>query len=231
MTVREVIEASMRKIGVLASGETPSNEETSDGLEALNLMLSSFSNESLMIHAKVREEFSLASGQSSRTIGSSGNFNTTRPVGIDRAGVEDSSGYETPIKILNQDEWAMITDKALTAERPSAIYYEPTSPLGTIYFWPVPSASSSLVLYHWRPLTTFTSLSTSVEFPPGYDEMLIYNLAVRIAPEFGKSVSAEVAEVARESKAQIKRMNTKPVYAESDFPISRGDAYWIYSGD
>ncbi len=232
MTVRELISSAMKKFGALAAGETATADEASDGMSALNLMLDSFSNESLVIYTHVREEFATVASQSSRTIGTGGNFSTTRPINIERAGMEDSSGNEQPIKILNQDEWAAITSKALTSESPSAIYYEPTNPLGTIYFWPVPTGTNNLVLYSWKPLTTFTSLSTSLTFPPGYEEMLVFNLALRWAPDFDKQVSPEVSEVARETKAQLKRINFKPQLMETDPALlSNGYAYNIFAGE
>jgi len=219
VTGREFISASMRLLGVLASGETPSANETADGLGALNRMLSSWSTESLLINARVREVFPLISGQSAYTMGPSGNFNTTRPLNIDNALIRlagTSPQVETPLLILNLDQWSGITLKDLDSNIPIYLYAEGTSPLETLNIWPVPSATHELVLYSWKALTSFASANTDVSFPPGYEEALIYNLAVRLAPEFGKTVTAEVATIANDSKANIKRMNERPLYLQVD---------------
>ena len=52
--------------------------------------------------------------------------------------------------------------------------------------------------------------------PPGYSRALRYNLALEWAPEFGKPVDQTILMVANESKAEIKRQNTQPVYMVSD---------------
>jgi hypothetical protein len=215
MTVLDLIKSGMRKFQGIAAGEAPTADEAADGLSCLNSLLDSLSLEGLLIYSRVREEFPLVSGEATRTIGASGNFNTTRPVKIELAAVE-TSGLETPIQILNQDQWAAISNKSQASENPMAIYYEETHPLGTLNFWPVPSSTNNLVLYSWKRLTTFTSTATTLTFPPGYERMLVHLFAIEFAPEFGKQCSPEVIQIAMDSKAQIKRQNTKPSYLVSD---------------
>lgn len=232
MTVRDLIKSSMRKIGAIASGETPTADELVDGMSALNMMLDSWSTEGLIIPARVREEFSVTSGQASRTIGVGGNFNTSRPVRFHAAAIMDSSGNETPVEILTPDQWAEIPNKDTTSNRPSKIYFEDANPLGTINIWPVPSATVTLVLYSEKQLTTFTNPSTSLTFLPGYEEAIVYGLAIRMAPEFGQPVSADVAAMASESKASIKRKNVLPEFIGCDSAIAgHGRTYNIFTGE
>jgi hypothetical protein len=155
-------------------------------------------------------------------------FSTTRPVKIELANIE-TNGVETPIQILNQDQWAAISDKSQTSDNPLAIYYEETYPLGTINFWPVPSSTNNLVLHSWKRLTTFTSTATTLAFPPGYERMLTHLFAIEFAPEFGKQCSPEVIQIAMDSKAQIKRQNTKPSYLVSD--IGQNKPFNLLTGE
>lgn len=232
MTVSDLVKAAMRKIGAIASGETPTADEVSDGMSALNLMLASWSNENLLIPTLTREEFALVSGQASRTIGTGGNFNTTRPVEIDRVHVEDANGSEYPIELISIGEYAAIADKALTSELPSKVYYDETAPLGILHFWPVPSSTRNLVIYSAKLIGSYTSSATDVTLPPGYDEAIIYNLAIRLAPEFGKTVTNEIGQIAIESKAQLKRQNTKPEPIGCDIGIAgMGQGFNILSGE
>ena len=51
--------------------------------------------------------------------------------------------------------------------------------------------------------------------------MLRYNLAVELAPEYGRPLSEQVAIGATKSMAAIKRMNSKPLYLKTDAPVAR----------
>lgn len=214
MTAREHIKAAMRLIGVLASGENPSADEASDALGAFNRMLGTWANDGLLVYQKTRETFSLVAAQQMRTIGSGGNFSTSRPVLLLNAGIIVNS-IEYPVDLINTDQWAAIQNKSVTSEIPSKIYYEPESPLGKLYFWPVPSAANSVALYSNKPFSTLT-LETDISYPTGYDAAIVSNLAKIIAPEFGKSISQELAEEAINSKSAIMRTNTKEVFMTSD---------------
>lgn len=218
-TVRDLIKRSLVLIGATASGETPSADEQADALASLNDMVSSWSTESLIIHTKVREKFSLVVGQASRTIGVSGNFNTSRPLQILNAAIEDQSSVslpEYPMQIITLDEWAAIQLKSTESAYPTKLYVEDTYPLAILNLWPVPSVANKLVLYSWKPLAAFSSVNDTVDLPPGYARALRYNLAIELAPEYGKIISQETAAIANGSKANIKIMNIKPIYLDCD---------------
>lgn len=232
-TVSDLIKGSMRLIGVIAAGETPSSSESADALTSLNDMLDSWSNDGFLIYHRVIENLTLVASTASYTIGASGAFNTTRPIRIIDALVKESgSDNEVPIRIYNQDEWVQISDKTLTSTLPQGIYYDPNAALGLIYVWPVPSGGSTLILHSEKPLTTYSAISEDVTLPPGYKKALRYNLAMELAPEYGKAISQDIAMQASESKALIMRTNTRPVYMTSDVPglIGSRGSYNIYTG-
>ena len=218
-TAADLIKGSMRLIGAIAAGETPSASETADGLTALNDMIDSWSNEHLLIPSKVIEKFDLVASTASYTMGSSGDFNTTRPLKIDLAYLEEQSSspvFEMPIEILNQKQYGDITTKTLTSTFPTKLFVEYEYPLVELIFWPVPTATDKVVLHSWKPLTTYALSSTTVSVAPGYSRALRYNLAIELAPEFGKEPPASVVAIAMESKESIKRMNIQPHYLEAD---------------
>jgi len=235
MTGRDLVAASLRLIGVLASGETAEAQEATDGLSTLNRMLDSWSNESLLIYTKPREVFSLVAGTSSYTIGSGGTFNTSRPQKIENAELrltDTSPVIEKPIAIVTKDEFATIVSKTTTSTIPMWLYAEGTYPLETINLWPVPSTAYQIALYSWKPLSQVSSLDTSLSLPPGYEEALVYNLAMRLCPEYGKTLSAEAAQIALESKAAIQVLNSKPQYLRVDSALqSRPTRFNIYTGE
>lgn len=218
-TPRDLIKGSLRLIGAIATGEAPSADEQTDAFNVLNDMLDSWSNEKLTIFQTTTETFPLTIGQQTYSMGPTGNFNTVRPQKIENIGIQQVSSanlLELPMKILNQDQWANITIKATTSALPLKVYIEDTYPLLTLYFWPVPSAAVNIVLYSWKPLGSFATVNSVISLPPGYAKALRYNLAMELAPEYGKEPSQVVAMGAAESKENIKRMNVKPLYLGVD---------------
>jgi hypothetical protein len=228
-TAQDIIKRALRLLGVIATGETPSNDEMQDGLTALNSMIDSWNTEGLMIPVSSRETFSITPSDNEYTMGSGGDFNTTRPVKIDSAAAL-IDGKEFPVEVLTEQKWRELQDKTSTREYPTALFYSSASPLSTVYLYPVPSASSTLVLYSRGQITRPATASTSMILAPGYDEALTYGLAIRLAPEYGKNASPEIVAIANNAKAAIKRNNLQSVELKVD-PILRHRYYGYYNNN
>lgn len=212
-TALDLIQASMRMIGVLASGESLSANEATDALSSLNRMLATWSNENLLIYSKTLETFTLVSNQQSYTMGSGGNFNTTRPQLIENASLRttsSSTALDLPIEIIDKDQWASISVKSIASSIPTKLFVQSTYPLATLWLWPIPSDANTLVLWSWKTLSSIATTAATVDLPPGYEDAIIWNLAVRLGPEYGRPADPMVVAEAAESKAAIKRMNHKP---------------------
>lgn len=218
-TVRDLIRGSLRLVGAIATGETPSADELSDAFSVLNDMVESWSTERLLVFEKVRREFSLVAGTASYTIGTGGTFNAPRPIRIENAAIEDQSASPTveyPIEVLNREKWDRIPTKDLQSTIPAKLFIDDAYPLATITLYPVPTVANKLVIYPWEVITAFSSVSATVSLPPGYARALRYNLAVELAPEYGKALDPKTLDIAAESKANIKRANIKPNFLECD---------------
>lgn len=221
MAVRDLINAAMMDIGVLAAGEVASSSEQNDAFSALNNLLDSYSTEKLVIFTETSEQFPLIGGQQSYTMGVGGNFSTARAQSIDRAGLfvpgtGGTLGVEIPIEIITYNEWAAIEVKAITSSIPTKLYNDANNPLSNLYFWPLPGAANFVNLYSTKALTEFVNLSTIVGFPPGYNRMLQKGLAIEIAPSYGKEPSPALVAQYREAKGNVKRMNKTPRYLGTD---------------
>lgn len=217
MTARDLIKSTLRLIGVLASGETPSAPESNDSLEVLNGMIKTWGIEGLMVFKTTKEEFSLAGSQQSYTMGPGGDFDTVRPQRIQLVTIK-SGGTELPTDILNVQQWSEIINKTSQSNFPYQVYVEGTYPLETINFWPQPSTASTVIVYSNKPISDSLALSDEIALPPGYEECIKYNLAVKLAPEFGRPLDPLIFEEAKELKALVMRQNTKPTYMKTDAP-------------
>ena len=203
MTAQELIKSALRVIGVIATGETPADAELQDGMEALNMLLDSWSNEQLMVYYETEDTHSLSAGTAKYTIGSGGDIDTVRPVKINRAFMR-SGTIDTPINIIGEEQYRDIAIKTFSATS-AWLYYNPGYALGEIYIYP--AGGGTLYLYSLKPLTTFTALTDTVTLPPGYERTLKYNLAIELAPEYGKEATITIANRAQKAKDKLKAMN------------------------
>lgn len=216
MTARDLIRDAMQEIGAIASGESVRAADAQVGLQRLNSLLSLWQTERLTIYALVRSTFGITAGQSSYTIGPAGGDWTLaiRPQTIEQATILIGTGetsYETPLELLSDADWNALLMKSQTSTLPTKATYAPTVPLGTFELYPVPSVDpGDVVLYVPTPLSAVNTLDTDIVFAPGYEEAVRYNLAVRLAPVFGRALDPVVGGLAIETKAQIKRANVVP---------------------
>lgn len=236
MTGRELVTAILKKIGAASPGESISDADAQDGLAEINRMISSWSNERLLIYSVTEETFALVAGTAAYTLGSGADFDSSRPQWIEKAVIRDTSvspSLDFPVDIfLSVDQFSKIPSKGVTSPYPYAIYDDGGYPNRTLKFYPTPSAAYSFVLWSAKPISSIASLNTVLSLPPGYEDALVYNGAVRMAPDYGKMLDASVVSNAAESKAGIKRSNYRPHYLKinGDIP-SQGDSFNIYTGD
>lgn len=225
----DMIKRSMRLIHALAEGESPTATEANDALEALNTMLDSWSLESFFVYQINQEALTWASGNSSRTIGSGGNFNTTRPTRIED-GFTRINNIDYPYRVVSKEHYDGIVDKTTQSTYPEVVYFKQESPLGTIYGWPVPSESISFYLNSWKQLQQFTSLTTDIALPAGYKRAIEFNLAVELGPEFEMDVPDSVIRIAAESKSAVKRSNQTDLVSQIEVGSIHGTRYNINTG-
>lgn len=207
-TALDLITGAGRLLGVVRKGEALDDDEASDGLSALNAMLSSWGSETLMALARVRESFTLTSS-ASYTIGTGQTLNTTLPIAISNAFIRIGS-IDYPLAEITDDEYDNITLKDVSGI-PFVFNFtnSPTTASATIRLYPSPSAGYELHLLSEKPFSTLT-LSTDIYFPQAAGERAVrYNLAVEMAPEFGVEPSAAVVAIARESKGLMKLEGAK----------------------
>lgn len=209
MTVLEILKGSLRAIKVLAPGRTPGQSEITDALFGLNAMLRKWATNSLRVYATTRGQYSLAAA-SSYTIGPAGDIALTeRPVEIvSAATIEDDR--ETPIDVIAHNG------------SPSRIglYYRASWPSGVLTPYPEWDTAKTLVLYMRTVFAEIDDEDADVVFPPGYEDAILYNLAVRLSLEWPQAVlTPEVKEQARLALAEIQSLNLPRTVCELDSAI------------
>ena len=197
-TAQTLIKAALRSIGAIATGETPTAAELADGLEAMRFMLRNWSSQNIRIPFTTTESVALT-GATSYSWGSGGTIATARPVQIRGAYTSDNI-----VDIIDEAKYRHLV-VGNSGGPVQWLWYQPQYPLGYIYPWPLDS--STLHIDSLKELTDPTAITSSVAFPTGYDDAIKWNLAVRLAPEYGKDAGATVTALAATTLHAIETLN------------------------
>lgn len=222
-TGAKILKRALRLIKAIDAGETLSAQEQSDGIETLNAMLDAWNSEKLTVPSLGRREFTITEGTATYSLGPSGDFDCPQVVKI-----EDGDAFlkqdliELPIRVLTQEQWGRIGVKSTTGW-PRHLWYEMAAPRGNVNFFPVPQAGFTFVLYTRQLLAQISRPEETFQLLPGYPNAITHNLAIELAPEYGKSAPPEVIAIAARSLASIKRNNMKPMILGCDPALTAGN--------
>ena len=205
----DIINGSLRLLGVLAEGEVPSAETSQDALAAMQQMIDSWNTERLSVFCTQDQIFTWPAGQLRRTLGPSGDFVGLRPVYFDDSTYfrDPSTGISYGIKFINQQQYNGIAVKTVTSTFPQVIFVNMTFPDVEMFIYPRPTRDLEWHFISVKELTEPATLATQLYFPPGYLRAFRYNLACEMAPEFGVEPSPQVSRLAMTSKRNLKRVN------------------------
>lgn len=236
-TALDIIQGALRKIGVYTVGETLAAEDASTGMDQLNALLDIWSNEHLAVYNNVENVLTLQAGKATYAVGTGGDFNIQRPLRITAAYTRltpTGSSVDYPCTEVDFGRYANIGLKSQPGPWPKVMYYDSSYPQANLTFWPVPSQNAEFHLWADMVFASFVNLTDSVQMPPGYVLGLQTNLACLLAPEYGVTIDANLAEQARSFKKILKATNMV-TQGESTFDgaISMNganDAGWILTG-
>lgn len=207
MVGNDIVNESLLLDGVIYPGQTLSAEALATAQLGLNNMLSEWNAQGLAVFSIVKSTFALSSGTADYTIGSGATINQARPEKIEAWRVYDSSGGANGGEPVDAKTFAArADDNALTGARIEMLNYDAAFPTGTIHLYPIPNGGT-LELWVWEQLTAISDFTATVAFPPGYLKVICYNLAVDLAPKFGREVGQTVKMVADAGKATLGATN------------------------
>ena len=244
-SVKQIIHGALRKLGAVSAGIEPSAEEYEDGLTAFRMMLDGWSLEDLMIPYLPTEEFALDPAKAIYSIGEGGDWNTTRPEAVEIVRLLRADGTSCPVMQTTQfrQQWQPTVDRRdpdlyLTTKDALFHYVEfnayPLSPRVLVTTRkpfnvavldnfdaaydpgadPTPTPASGF---------TLTGIQSPISFPSGYEQCIIYNLAVHLSPEYpGLELPEVTVAMAATSKSNIKRRNLQQRQMVLERPFQGG---------
>lgn len=207
ITSGDLIKDTLRGIGAIATGETPTADESNDGLKMLNDLLEIWSTQTLAVYGSADITFNTVANTTAYTIGPTGTWVSDRPVSINDSPFCTVNGVDFEIDLIGQQDYDLIGLKTQPGQIIERMLYVNDSPNGRITLWPVPNAVVPITMNANRVLTAIANLATVMSFPPGY--MLAFKgaLGILMAPDYGISLPAEWTGPAQTSLAAIKRAN------------------------
>lgn len=191
----EIISSAFRKIGSLGDYETIDTPRLNAGIAALNPMIKAFHVKGMPVWATDElyipmTEFATIGYKS---IGPTGDIvHPYAPLKVIQASRRDNTvaatPIDTPMNIYSYDDYRNLSSKASTGA-PVHLFYQPLNYTGQLAVWPLPDSywqgDGELYIRFTRPFQDFDASTDEPDFPTYWHEAIIYNLATRLAPEYG----------------------------------------------
>lgn len=204
-TLQSMTRRTMKKLGVLPGRSVPTPAEYADVIVELRAMVDMWRLEGMMIYSKSIRLFDLVPGQAVYTYATGGDFDAPRPTSVESATLRDSGGFAWPLIPITAQEYSRLSSRG-TVARPTRFYFNPIYPIAEVRFDTIP-AEDSVELVVMDELELPATQTAELVLPPGYEDCIVYNLAIRIAADFEVKPGQEVVALAANFKALVKRKN------------------------
>lgn len=197
MTARDLIKKTLKLIGVIGVGETPTAEDSNDSLDALNDLLSQWTSERLSLPVDSTVEVSLSPG---------GTYTVTDEIVSVNGAFFRQNSIDTPLRVITKTEYNLISTKS-TVGTPDRVYYEPGATGGTFYFYPVPNITATAYIRVTSLIGEVSGLTTNLSmlFSRQYLSALKWGLALELCAVFDRQIPQIVLEMAGGSKKKLER--------------------------
>ena len=198
-----------------------------------NSFIDMWTNERLTIPFLSVTSFPLTVSTGTYSIGNGATFNMPRPTAIvDPCFIRDSSQFDTEIAIIDAQAYGRFVQKSSSGSYPSYLFYDhgfSATSTATVYLWPLPIAGLTLFINTYQPLTVASTLTHSVNFPPGYQTAIESNFALYAKP-ISAGITQALKDLARTSKAAIKTTNLSAPISRLDYGVVTPGRYNILTG-
>lgn len=198
-TRNDLIQNAFRKIGALGDFEaitdSANSGKLSAGTAAINPLVKALANKGMPVWAITEVSIPMSNFATSgfKTIGPSQTISLAyKPLKLLQAIRRDNVVAATPIdaemNVYTQTDFLTLSSKAATGA-PVHIHYQPLAYHGQLRVWPLPDTywqtNGTILARFQRPFQDFDASTDEPDFPPEWHEAIIYQLAVRLAPEYG----------------------------------------------
>lgn len=212
VTFINLLKASLRAIGAIGGGQTPAAHEVTDGIAAANDLLEqwegppNFLLPGLKMWQRETGLLTLKNQNSYSLKPSGGDLDIQIPLEILPHPVmrHTSSSADTPMNRMTIEDYQGLVNKSVRGF-PQFYHYEKRLSEGKLYTDVKASASvisSYKISFIYRqPMERIVSQTNEFDIDPSFYRALKWNLARELAPEYGRSLTANQEKLAAESLA------------------------------
>jgi hypothetical protein len=254
----DVITDAFIEIGACAPGEQPSADEAQWGLRKLNDLIDTNQALAKWVWGYVWNQYTTQPGLQPHTIGPADSspaptFSTGddyRPVRIEGAAQLQNPNTSTQVRFEinckhDHDWYQAVQTNLIQTNVITDLYYDPTTPLGSLFFWPVPNTAVVVELQIWSTMHQFESIQDPIGgpngagiWPQGYRNAIKLSLAEMLLPGSLREEHPTLERLAREARKAVFGNNDKsPKMSTQDVgmpkagrPGVRGDFNWYTGG-
>lgn len=216
MTKRDILTDAAVELGILDPGDTLGDRDAYTLEQKFDRLLDRWNAKRQAVYADRFDTFTLTPSLSPHTIGAAGGTwtMTQRPVSIEGVSLLITGGSQTiyrPLIPRDKPWYDALRVPGLETAYPTDFYYNPTWPLGSLYFYPVPSSALDVRLLS-RLLLSALALTDAFDMPPGYRDAVVWSLAESALTSFalGGEDAARIADEARKARGDVFGNNTSP---------------------
>lgn len=186
-TALAIIKGALRLVGAISQGDTPTAAQESEAMEALNMMTKGLATKGLVLWVTNNVQVPTTANVATYTVGLGMTVNVPKPLKVIQA-FYSNGNVDVPLRLVTRDEYERLGNKTSTGT-PAMLYYEPLRDYGVVHLFPVPDSQvPPVTIIGQHHIEDFDSSTNSPDFPQEWFEALKYNLAVRLAGEYGLSI-------------------------------------------
>ncbi len=217
-----LITGALRILGVVAQGESPTDEMVREASEALNMMIKAWQADGMPLWAIKEYNVTLTASDADYRIGTGQSINTPKPLKILSAFFHNgTSNVDIPMILLTRQQYNMLGNKTSEGQ-PSQFYYDVQNDYGDLYVFPVPDttaadASNYVRIVYQRPYEDFDSNTDTPDFPQEWYDAIKFGLASRLAAEYGLTL---------ENQGYLRKMAQEIKQEALNFGLEEGSIYF-----
>jgi hypothetical protein len=183
----QVIEAALRKIGVLSLNGTVTSAQMAAAVQALNSVVKAWQTKNLFLWTLKEFDLELIAGTERYTIqpGATGVTNLADDLlGFDQAYWLNNLTWER-IAVISYRQYLEQPDKETAGGFPIYIATSPTEAPLTAFVYPSPTEAYDLKILGIAKARDWDNTTDTGQIPTRFQQALIYSLAADLAPEYG----------------------------------------------
>jgi len=128
---------------------------------------------------------------------------SVKPLNISSVRFSNSSGTERLVRLVGRDEFMSMPVKT-NEGKVHTVFYVAGRDSGTMYVYPTPDSSSDSLNYSYtRTIYDFDAAGDNPDFPQEWLYALTVNLAVKVAPIYGKNLPKIMPQLQQEAERAL----------------------------